>query len=76
LRAQWIDTSAELLRQLTKLEDALHRLQVYLLPRISAIDSRALAAAIRQANTEAQNAAGDDTLLARVRGCENPTWLP
>lgn len=54
-RAQWIDTSAELLQQLAKLEGALHRLQLYMLPRIPALDARALATAIRQGSADAQD---------------------
>ncbi len=76
LREQWIDTSAELLRHLATLESSLHRLQIYMLPRIPAIDSLALASAIRQANAEVQESSGNDALLGRVKGCENPTWIP
>jgi hypothetical protein len=75
-REQWIDTSAELLQQLTKLEHALYLLQVYLLPRIPAIDSFALAATIRQAHAELQESPSNDALLTRMRTCEDPTWLP
>jgi hypothetical protein len=99
-RAQWIDTSAELLQKLAKLEGTLHDLQSYMLPRIPAIDSLALASAIRQADAdveEADRCAGEcaeptrtdyqkpqartaawssAALLVRVRGCENPSWLP
>jgi hypothetical protein len=73
LRAQWIDTSAELLRRLAKLEGALYRLQVYLLPRIPAIDPLALAAVIRSADVE--EASGNDAQLTRMSACENPAWL-
>ncbi len=75
LREQWIDTSAELLRRLAKLEGALYRLQVYMLPRIPAIDSLALASAIRQANADVQESWTNNALLSRVEACENPTWL-
>ena len=75
-RGQWIDTSAELLRQLSKLEHALHRLQVYLLPRIHAVDPLALAATIRQAHGDVSEPAGSDAQLTRIRMCEDPTWLP
>lgn len=76
LREQWIDTSAELLRRLAELEGALHRLQIYMLPRIPTIDSLALASAIRQANTDVQESWNNDALLSRVARCENPTWVP
>jgi hypothetical protein len=76
LREQWIDTSAELLQRLAGLEGALYRLQVYMLPRIAAIDSLALAAAIRQANADVQESWSNDALLSRVSACENSTWLP
>jgi hypothetical protein len=75
LRAQWIETSAELLQRLAKLERALHRLQLYMLPRIPALDSYPLASAIRQGNADVQDSSGNDALLRRVRDCENPTWL-
>jgi len=75
MRAQWIDTSAELLQRLAKLERALRRLQLYMLPRIPALDSYPLASAIRQANADVQDASGNDALLTRVRACENPHWL-
>jgi hypothetical protein len=75
LRAQWIDTSAELLKRLAKLEGALYRLQVYLLPRIPATDPLALAAAIRRANADVEESSGSDAQLARVSACENPAWL-
>ena len=76
LRGQWIDTSAELLHGLAKLEGALYRLQLYMLPRIRDIDSLALASAIRQANTDVQESRSNDALLSRMRACESPTWLP
>lgn len=75
LRAQWIDTSAELLRRLAKLEGALYRLQAYMLPRIPVIDPLVLAAAIRRADADHQESSGDDAQLTRVSACENPTWL-
>jgi len=76
LRGQWIDTSAELLQGLAKLEGALYRLQLYMLPRIRTIDSLALASAIRQANADVQESRSNDALLSRMRACESPTWLP
>jgi hypothetical protein len=76
MRKQWIDTSAELLQRLASLEGTLHRLQVYMLPRIAAIDSLALASAIRQANADVPESWSNDALLGRVTACENPTWLP
>lgn len=75
LRAQWIDTSAELLRRLAKLEGALYRLQAYMLPRIPALDSYPLASAIRQANADVQESWSNGALLARASACENPTWV-
>jgi len=75
LRAQWIDTSAELLKRLAKLEGALYRLQAYMLPRIPAVDPLALAAAIRRANADVEESSGNDAQLTRVSACENPTWL-
>ena len=75
LREQWIETSAELLQRLAKLERALHRLQTYMLPRIPGVDSYPLASAIRQANADVQDSSGNDALLRRVNDCENPTWL-
>jgi len=74
LRAQWIETSAELLQRLAKLERALHRLQRYMLPRIPALDSYPLASAIRQANADVQDSSVNDAVLRRVRDCENPAW--
>jgi hypothetical protein len=73
-REQLISTSSELLQRLAQLEGALRRLQVYMLPRIPNLDARALAAAIRQANTDAQGSWSDEAVLNRVRACENPTW--
>jgi len=54
LRQQWIDVSAELLQGLARLEVVRYRLQVYMLPRIGALDSHALASAIRQGETDFQ----------------------
>jgi hypothetical protein len=54
LRQQWIDTSAELLKGLAKLEVMRYRLQAYMLPRIPALDSFALAAALRQGDADFQ----------------------
>jgi hypothetical protein len=54
VRQQWIDTSAELLQGLAKLEAARYRLQTYMLPRIPALDSFALATAMRQGNADFQ----------------------
>jgi hypothetical protein len=73
-REQLISTSSELLQRLAQLEGALRRLQVYMLPRIPGLDARALAAAIRQANADAQGSWSDETVLNRVRACENPSW--
>jgi hypothetical protein len=56
LRQQWIDTTAELLQGLAKLEVALYRLQAYMLPRIPALDSSALATAMRQGDADFQEA--------------------
>ena len=74
LRGQWIATSEELLRRLAKLESALYRLQVYMLPRVPAIDSLVLASAIRHANVDAQSWS-DTAVLNRESACENPSWL-
>jgi len=52
MREQWIKTSAELLQGLANLEGVLYRLQSYMLPRIPALDSSALASAIRQGNAD------------------------
>ncbi len=54
LRQQWIDTTAELLQGLAKLEAVRYRLQAYMLPRIAALDSFALAAAMRQGDGDLQ----------------------
>jgi hypothetical protein len=54
MREQWINTSAELLQGLAKLEQVLYRLQAYMLPRIPALDSLALASAIRQGDADFQ----------------------
>jgi hypothetical protein len=67
LRQQWIDTSAELIQGLAKLEGVLYRFQVHMLPRLHTLDSLALAEAIRQASTEGTP--------GRASECENPTWL-
>jgi hypothetical protein len=75
LREQWTATSAELLQGLTKLEGALYRLQLYMLPRIRTLDSRALASAIRQANADVQESRSNDAPLSRMRACESPTWV-
>jgi hypothetical protein len=55
LRQQWIDTSAELLQGLAKLEAVRYRLQTYMLPRIPALDSFALATAMRQGDADFQD---------------------
>jgi len=52
LRQQWIDTSSELLQGLAKLEVVRYRLQAYMLPRIPALDSSALATAMRQGDSD------------------------
>ena len=54
MREQWIKTSAELLEGLANLEGVLFRLQAYMLPRIPALDSLALASAIRQGDADFQ----------------------
>ena len=54
LRQQWIDTSAELLQGLAKLEVVRYKLQAYMLPRIPALDSLALATAMRQGDADFQ----------------------
>jgi hypothetical protein len=61
LRQQWIDTTSELLQGLAKLEVTRYRLQAYMLPRMQALDSSALATAIRQgdADFEASRALAD-----------------
>jgi hypothetical protein len=55
LRQQWIDTSAELLQGLAKLEVVRYKLQAYMLPRIRALDSAALATAMRQGDSDFQD---------------------
>ena len=75
MREQWIDTSAELLQRLAKLERAFDRLRGFMLPRIRTLDSYPLASAIRQANADVGDTTGNDALMRRVRDCENPTWL-
>jgi hypothetical protein len=67
LRQQWIDTGAELIQGLARLERVLYRFQVHMLPRLQTLDSLALAEAIREANTESD--------VGRTTECENPTWL-
>ena len=52
LRQQWIDTSSELLQGLAKLEVVRYRIQAYMLPRIPALDSSALATAMRQGDSD------------------------
>lgn len=61
LRQQWIDTTSELLQGLAKLEELRYRLQAYMLPRMQALDSLALATAIREgeADFEASRALAD-----------------
>ena len=54
LRQQWIDTTAELLQGLAKLEGVLNRLQSYMLPRMHTLDAYALATAIRQGDTDVE----------------------
>src|SRR5215469_8438068 len=92
LRQQWIDTSAELLQGLAKLEAVRYKLQAYMLPRIPALDPSALATALRQGAADFQEskavaamdqqpsmcsaACGDKTPLSRVSACASPTWLP
>ena len=92
LRQQWIDTSAELLQGLAKLEAVRYKLQAYMLPRIPALDPSALATAVRQGDADFQESravaamdqqpsmcsasCGDKTPLGRVSACASPTWLP
>src|SRR5262249_43537412 len=54
-RQQWLDTSAELLQRLERLQDVLGRLQAYMLPRIPTLDSLALGAAIRKGAADFQD---------------------
>ena len=54
LRQQWIDNSSVLLQGLAKLEVVRYRLQAYMLPRIPALDSFALATAMRQGDADFQ----------------------
>ena len=91
-RQQWIDTSAELLQGLAKLEALRYKLQAYMLPRIPALDPSALATAMRQGAADFQESravaamdqqpaicsatCGDKTPLSRVSACASPTWLP
>jgi len=73
LRQQWIDTSSELLQGLTRLEVVRYRLQAYMLPRIAALDSLALAAAVRQGDADFQESrAGADQCAAE---CNAPQAL-
>jgi hypothetical protein len=58
-RALWIDTGAELLQRLERLEGALYQLQLYMLPRIPAVNPLALAGAIRQADVDVQESRED-----------------
>jgi hypothetical protein len=87
LRQQWIDTSAELLQGLANLEVVRYRLQAYMLPRIPALDSFALAAAMREGDADFQGSRtvgnqcapecdAPQASLSRVTACEKPTWLP
>ena len=78
LRQQWIDTSAELLQGLERLEVVRYRLQAYMLPRIPALDSQSLAAALRQGDNDFQESRSlaEQVMLNRVSACEKPTWLP
>src|SRR5262249_59909710 len=58
---QWIDNTSELLQGLVKLETLRYRLQAYMLPKMHALDSFALASAIREgdADFEASRALAD-----------------
>jgi hypothetical protein len=78
LRQQWIDTSAELLQGLERLEVVRYRLQAYMLPRIPALDSQSLAVALRQGDNDFQESRSlaEQVMLNRVSACEKPTWLP
>lgn len=53
-RQQWIDTSAELLQGLERLEFVRYRLQTYMLPRIPALDEFSLADAMRRGAADFQ----------------------
>jgi hypothetical protein len=53
-RQQWIDTSAELLQGLERLEFVRYRLQSYMLPRIYALDAFSLADAMRRGDADFQ----------------------
>jgi len=53
-RQQWIDTSAELLQGLERLEFVRYRLQTYMLPRIPALDAFSLADAMRRGDADFQ----------------------
>jgi hypothetical protein len=66
-RQQWIDTGAELIQGLAKLQGVLYRFQAHMLPRIRELDSSALAEAIRLGNSAGA--------VGRAGECENPTWL-
>src|SRR5262249_47429767 len=61
LRQQWIDNPSEFLQGLVKLETLRYRLQAYMLPKMHALDSFALASAIREgdADFEASRALAD-----------------
>jgi len=47
-------------------------LQEHMIP---AIDSSALAAAVRQANAELPASWSNEALLRQMNACENPTWV-
>ena len=65
LRQQWIDTSVELMQGLARLEVVRYKLQAYMMPRIAALDSFALATAMRQGATDfEQSSAGADQCAA------------
>jgi hypothetical protein len=76
LRQQWIDTSSELLQGLAKLEVVRYRLQAYMLPRIPALDSSALAAAVRQGDADFQESTAGADPCVECSACETPSWLP
>jgi len=86
-RQEWIDTSAELLHGLQRLELLRYRLQSYMLPRIAALDSFSLADALRRGAADFQASStvadldcgmscGGKASLDRVSGCDKPSWLP
>jgi hypothetical protein len=66
LRQQWIDTTSELLQGLARLEVTRYRLQAYMLPRMQALDSFALATAIRQSAVRRRRPTGQRSAAPRA----------